>query len=381
MTHWRRHGYFALAASKSLGGLAALMRAPIFRQSDWVHAGATEPSDTQSSKVPVALACTIVAFMLVAVSATSAAAATHPVASFLVPLRGSHGWPIKIETRGRKQVTLIVQGGDTELFDPRVQRGGPGTVSSATYTVRARVTNQGFNADFGSLGHISVRFSGPPVLGRGRHPGRCHALEDFGHVVGTLRFTGEERFTRIATHRTFAIRYVHCRPSPARASLPSASAQASQEKATLLAAIKRGSGRTLVFAALGEEIGAGSERKVLPALFVSAVSRERRGAVKIEKTELRVGYRGAFGLTEPGINPTSARVALPSPFAGEASFLEELGAVPSWTGDFLVSFLGEEDVPLTGPGFETVFCRSASESAFLSCTQPLEEAESAGTRR
>jgi hypothetical protein len=72
--------------------------------------GATEPSDTQSSKVPVALAWTIVAFMLVAVSGTSAVAATHPVASFLVPLRGSHGWPIKIQTRGRKQVTLIVQG-------------------------------------------------------------------------------------------------------------------------------------------------------------------------------------------------------------------------------------------------------------------------------
>lgn len=83
-------------------------------------------------------------------------------------------------------------------------------------------------------------------------------------------------------------------------------------------------------------------------------------------------------LSPLGVEPVTASVALPPPFFGSASLEQGPGAAPVWSGDLTVNLPGARRLPLTGPGFQGVSCRTANVSAFEECEQPIEEAQASG---
>jgi hypothetical protein len=296
--------------------------------------------------------------------APSAAAAGGPGVEFLAAVPGSHNYSIEISNKGHKQVVVTVAKREAET----------------TYTVRARVNRNRIEADFGSLGRISVRYTGPKRIRSERPRKGCGPAQsiDLGSLRGAIRFSGEDGYTEVALHRTPALRILTSgRACNQRADRGPAAGNRHRTLTTAIGAVERSGGREVAFVALGlQSTGPSpSDRESEPGLFVIASESERRESVAILRQVLQIAESGVL-LSDPGVQPVSASVALPPPFSGSASLSQDPGAAPVWSGDLHVSLPGARGIPLTGPGFEPVFCRAASLDVFDACLRPLEEAES-----
>lgn len=290
-------------------------------------------------KVRVSLLLVLAAMAAAALSASSVASAKP--GHFIVPaerlsqltIKGTHGFRITV-TRISRRVELTASDGST----------------SAIYVVRsAKIPTNRIEATFPGLGEVSVRFR--PSGRVHREPGFCEQRPLFrqnGIFSGTIRFEGEQGFTRIDAEnaRGFVFRSFKetCKggndDSGATPIYSLAERAKSQGRVTSLTAIKPVSQSAFDNSS---------------TYFASQLER-RRGM-----TTIRVGVASSdpdtFALAGPPIQPESATLTPPSPFSGTASFQASSGALAKWEGTLAVELPGVGSVPLTGPQFRPELCR------------------------
>ena len=263
----------------------------------------------------------------------------------------SHGYTVAVEAIGHRQVTLTAS------------KGG----FFATYTTSGRVSRDRIQADFGEFGRIAVRFRGRRLhSGESPFPHRkCHGREpvkEAGGFFGTIRFKGERGFAELDASRargslrqsfrrvcTRGLHFGNARPG-------SSKGREEQPVLTFLAAGSQAAGRRVSFGAVGAEADAG-ERPIENFTLVLARLDEKVGRVRVSRSLIALAKAGGVIVSQAGVVPITATVALPKPFEGTADYREEPGTTPSWTGSLGVRLPGAGLVPLTGADFEAVLCR------------------------
>ena len=273
-------------------------------------------------------------------------------------VRGSHGYRVVIGGRSGGRVEVVARKG----------------AAVATYDAPGRVTRTGLHANLGQLGRISVRFHriGKPRVKRPPGSRRCKGRDPIlekGRFEGTIRFHGEQGFTDVAVQgargavsQEFKRR---CSPRSDRRGWGAAASHENQDSARALIAGTTEHGRTVYFALLSIEAELDEDEPLFLSLATAGTS-ERRGRISIQRVAVIPADAGNLLVSPFGVEPATATVSLPRPFAGTASFLEEGSAPPSWTGSLNVHLPGA-DVPLTGPGFTTALCHERTPKKFKSC--------------
>lgn len=301
-----------------------------------------------------ALACAVA--MLLALPATALAKPGYEIEpaelNSEIKLRGSNGFTVSVQTSGHRSVNVEVEKGST----------------SATYAVKGRVSSRRIHANLGRLGRISVRFEGV----RRRTPetfsfGKCRGpdpVEELGHFRGVIRFNGEQGYTRVHASRAWGSvtkSYRRICKLPKWATLPTPKGpdeESSGLPLTFVAAAAKGDGKSVSFSAVTVE---SPRRGLKPGIFIGfgmAATNEQQGRVAITRFAMIDFGRKAISVDGNDEEPRSATVSLPKPFSGSASYAKEPGAPASWTGSLGVWLPGAGTVPLTGPGFKALACRS-----------------------
>jgi hypothetical protein len=324
-------------------------------------------------RAPVALGAIALALAISPTHASAAATGKPAVTpgSFAAgfQLQGSRGYNLSVIAFGHRLVSLTAS------------KGG----ASATYTTRGRASRKGIEADFGSLGEIAVRFDGSPAPRRGpRGSGlSCKgrkAIRMRGAFHGTIRFSGENGFTGVDAHRaqgrfSRSFRQV-CRGTMEKKSgvrpprQPKSGRPRFQSDTLTVESGPDGSQAGLLISATEFHFGPGKDGAVVLALIV-AESSERVGAMTISRSVFTVDEGASLRVTKPGVDPTVATVKLPKPFAGTATYRQDAGLPPTWTGPLGVRLPGAGTVALTGAGFEPSLCRASTEKALDACMSQL----------
>jgi len=219
------------------------------------------------------------------------------------------------------------------------------------YVARGTVTQHRIAASFGQFGKVDVRFrpSGQVVESKPRH--RCHGVDHFtsrlGVFVGGVRFSGEEHYVAVRSHRVRGqVRtplHLDCSSlPPGLFSSPRARPVPSHPvfNPTFLTATRRHGvssvelitlqiGKTTLFAAITEE-GLGSMARIRFAL--STASSKKTFTIDDALTE--------------------ATIAPPAPFRGKGTYRAAPDGTTTWTGPLSVSLPGAPRLPLTGEEFK-----------------------------
>lgn len=287
--------------------------------------------------------------------------------------KGTHGFRISVTAIDHKHVTLTASKG----------------LMSASYSVPGRASSKRIEANFGSLGRVSVRFDGSPIPQSRKRRGKrrsCRGRPTIrfqGTVRGTVQFRGERGYTKANTRHargefSRSFRRV-CRKSSRKPDLPSPHRRWLATKRpgllvnTLIARSIVNDRRT-EFAILQLKITGGPKKAEPAALsFVIASQGERVGKMAIERSLLTIGDDGSLLVGDPGLQPVTATVALPRPFSGTASYLEETGLPPSWSGDLGVWLPGAGTVPLTGDGFTASLCQTHGVRQTTACIRSFDQ--------
>jgi len=293
--------------------------------------------------------------------------------SFRAPT--SNGYAMSVETAGHRQVTLTLAKGSV----------------TATYRTTGRVSREGIEAKFGALGEIAVEFDGRPTrfslrpglsfgLPRGLFHRECRGRrpqQEVGSFHGTIRFEGENGFTRIDTDRAKGkVRRTYRRfckggllSRSFAATLGRASASAAKKPTlhdlyinTLVVRGEQG-GRELSFAVLGFSGSSGVPLldELVKALgpFAIVETSEHREGMLIKRRGLAFGEEGSLIVSPPKRKRVSVTIAFPKPLEGTAKFDHVPGSPPSWVGSLVARLPGAGAVPLTGEGLEPTFCRAS----------------------
>jgi len=223
--------------------------------------------------------------------------------------------------------------------------------SVTAYVARGTVTEHRIVASFGKFGKVDVRFrpTGRVVESGQRRGcrGTDHFTSQLGVFVGGVRFSGEERYVAVRSHRARGrIRSplrLHCSSRHPR-SFSSSRARPVREQPsftpTFLTATWRHAvsslelitfriGKTTLFAAVNEE-SLGSMARM-------------RFALATAPSKKTVAFNEA--LTEATITP-------PEPFHGKGTYRAASDGTTTWTGSLSVSFPGAPRLPLTGEAFK-----------------------------
>ncbi len=219
------------------------------------------------------------------------------------------------------------------------------------YVARGTVTSRRITASFGQFGKVDVRFrpSGRVVESPPRH--RCRGTDHFtsklGVFVGGVRFSGENQYVAVRSHRAKGrlrtplhldcsslppglLSRPRARPVPQHpAFTPSYLTATSRHGVAAVELITFRVGKTTLFAAITEE-GLGSMARIRYAL-ATAPSKK------------------AFALNDA---LTEATIAPPTPFRGEGTYRAAPDGTTSWTGPLSVSLPGAPRLALTGEAFE-----------------------------
>jgi hypothetical protein len=278
-------------------------------------------------------------------------------------LHASNGWEAAISTRGHRQVVLSFAQGSYSI----------------SYTTLGQVSRNRISADFGRLGHVSLRFRGKGSSRGPRDPFLLHdckgrrAVKERGLFLGSVRFRGERGFTGVTAHRlkgqvTRSYRRV-CKAPPWYSALASRSAGF---EGKILEATASADGVKTTFVALENTIDIGDGEPFSLALV---------GATRDEKVEGVAIHKSAFTLAEnvlplspKGKSPVIAKVSPWPPFVGSATYRAEAGQPATWTGSLGLRFPGSGQVSLAGPEFEARVCRAQSLRRFLRCADTLADA-------
>lgn len=253
-----------------------------------------------------------------------------------IDLEGSDGYSIHIDVNPRRHLILLVS---KEGF-------------SAEYMTRDVLVETGrVKARLRGLGAISVRFH---PRGRVRHPSLPHCrgrrpTVQPGVVRGTIRFVGEQGYTRVKMHEAEAAveeptswlcRYgVRFEPNPREREWVSKFSAVGDGVYLLARKYRPGTiegGDVLYFAETGE-----------------AFERDTGDAPLTIFRQMRLAAPTA---TFQDARPEHLTISPPAPFSGTAAVARTAESVFTWEGDLSVRFPGLDPIPLAGPGFESDYC-------------------------
>jgi hypothetical protein len=275
---------------------------------------------------------------------------TRPMFLLEARLPKSHGYSIGLVAGHRHVEIVAVHGRDEQ----------------AIYSVRGRATSSGVHADFGRFGRVDAAWSGkftPREEGEGECRGKPPLLGR-GTLRGTIRFRGEKGFFEVSTsharagiYRTFRqvcrkgseaplARAAQTRNPPGPTSPPEKAEEEAIFRGDVLEARAKEGTRTVTFTAVHLELG--------EVLDFGAVAEERVGRVDV--TKLSEALKGSLVFSDPDAEPETALAAPGAPFRGTASFRQEPGGTPEWSGDLRVPLPGLGMVQLTGDGMRAAAC-------------------------
>jgi hypothetical protein len=244
-------------------------------------------------------------------------------------LHGSHGYKLEVTAESKGEISLVAARG-TASVDYRVAGG------ESPRLIRTR---------FGRLGKLDLRFV---PNGRVKHerPRRgCQgkaATIRFGRFAGTIRFTGERRYTAVRA-RSATATITHTPRRVCSIGAFSAAHRSAADREVELSAVDLRSGRVFLARRPLED---GSRE---PTLFLAGRTEHKEGMEISRFVFLRAGHR--FFQFDTLL--TTASVSPPGPFAGTGRFETRPDGTTSWTGDLRASFPGAPDVPFTGASLST----------------------------
>jgi hypothetical protein len=215
------------------------------------------------------------------------------------------------------------------------------------YVAHGTATTNRIAASFGRFGKISVRFRPSGRVVKSRRGKRCRGAARYttrpGVFIGSIRFTGEDRYVQVRAKRAKGrIR----RPRRLRcAKPPRPTAKSSQAV------------ENLPFASMGV-LEAGwreplAARELIALRFGAKVlcfasTEESLGTL----AEVRYAFAVAPARTLTQNEAlTAAKLKPPWPFAGTGKYAASPDGVRSWTGGLRASFPGAPGLSLTGPEF------------------------------
>jgi hypothetical protein len=280
---------------------------------------------------------------------------SFPSTELKMSLPGSHGYEISIDGIGSRFVELTASRGAEE----------------AEYSVRGRISPQGLHANLGDFGLVSVSFEGSHP-----HPGSLHGkckgrkpVKRIGRFKGTIRFHGEEGFTSVsakaANGSVFQTFRQVCRGGGKQHARRGAGAVAKTSTAVftkMLVAGKQEPRRRFGFSYEDDFLESKREPEEVNPAFILASVLESHGRVEIDRSNIFEVDSKSLVDSPLGVAPITASLAIPSPFAGTAEYLEQAGSAPTWGGNLSVPLPGAASVPMSGSGFKSIFCRGNIES-------------------
>ncbi len=273
-----------------------------------------------------------------------------------------HGFESRFDLKAQHGYTVTVVGeGDIvvlEVSRPQPQAKGNSLEklvgfrqAETAYVARGTVTQHRIAASFGQFGKVDVRFqpSGQMVESdpRRRCRGADHFTSQLGVFIGGVRFSGEQHYVAVQSHRVKGrvrspLRLRCSSPPPHRSSSSRARPVHEQPSftPTFLTATWRHAvssvelitfrlGKTTLFAAINEE-SLGSMARIRYALTTTS-------------SKKALIFNDAL---------TNATIAPPTPFHGEGTYGAASDGTTTWTGPLSVSFPGAPRLPLTGEGFK-----------------------------
>lgn len=265
-------------------------------------------------------------------------------------LKAQHGYSVTVVGEGdvvAVEVSRPQAHGKESLLEKLV-----GSAQDETaYVARGTVSPRRIAASFGKFGKVDVRFqpSGQVVESdrRRRCQGADHFTSQLGVFVGGIRFSGEQHYVAVRSHRAkgrirsplhlscssrgpHAFSSSRARPVREQPSFtPTFLAATSRHAVSSLELITFRLGKTTLFAAVNEE-SLGSMARIRYAL-----------ATTTSKNAL--AFNDAL---------TKATIAPPAPFHGKGTFRAASDGTTTWTGPLSVSFPGAPRLPLTGEEFK-----------------------------
>jgi hypothetical protein len=309
------------------------------------------------------ISLTVAAIALLALPAGAAARTRHFVLpgtlSFEAQLPKSRGFSLRLSASSRGEVQLIGRKGRVTLL----------------YAAKGSVTGNRIRAGFGRFGAVDLRFAGgePKPAGdtagcRGKAP-----VKSSGALSGTIRlhgkrgsFTVAERHVRATRRRTYrlvcgqggggggsTIGVGYPRPRP------EAEPEEQEVTADVLEAGARLGRRRARFQAIN--------LTGLPFHLAAASVSERVGPVRVDEIAAIETQKPAVVFSPEGTDPETVTAALPSPFAGAATYRHAAGSPATWAGSLRVRLPGSGSVPLTGAAFRARVCHISLVDAFEGC--------------
>jgi hypothetical protein len=217
------------------------------------------------------------------------------------------------------------------------------------YVARGTVKPNRIAASFGKLGRIDVRFKPSGNVDKSHSRRNCAGADHFtsrlGVFVGKVRFEGEKHYVAVDAHRAKG----HVR-SPLRLHCRFRRPRSSQR---LARPVRQHPSFIPTFLSATSRHGvAGTELLVLQArtsTFALAISEESLGRMAKIRYAVASGKEDALTVNDA---LTGAKLRLPSPFHGTASYGAAADGTTSWSGSFAVSFPGSPRLSLTGDQYE-----------------------------
>lgn len=321
-------------------------------------------------KWPAALLVAVLAALALPANAAAKPGYTVEPRSVSVAMsaRATNGYRLHVDTAGHHLVLLTVSKGSV----------------SAEYAVRGTVSRTGVRADFGALGRIAVRFHGSPQPPSAASPihFECSGkrpIHEVGTYTGTIRFEGEEGFTRFAGHRVkgSVLRRFHrvCSQKPvlgrSSSKSPSGPVGGAPKPAIDLFVAQRGeTGHAVSLMLLGARIPFPGEQPLWLGFGIASLT-ETRGRVSVIRAAKVETDPGSLLVSPAGQQPVTATVTLPKPFSGSGSYSKEGEAAAEWSGTLGVWLPGAGTVPLAGEGFESVYCHASSKAQLQRCARSI----------
>ena len=276
-----------------------------------------------------------------------------------ISVRGTNGYEIWISITEGSGSLLATRHSDPET--------GPELYASADYDVfYADADAHRVRAHFGRVGLVSARFvqAGKVERFKDRHCKGGPEVTRRGAFVGTIRFEGEDGFTRFSAHRV-------------RGTISSAPQQVCRypKEAVIIEPPDRRPKHALTsfFASTASDDAStyfeADVRELEPQVAdFNATRLEQRGKMSITRD---IGIDdapvAAFAF-DAGLD--HATLSPPAPFAGSATFTRIDDFASRWEGPLTLSFPGAPNVPLTGRAFAWSLDRSTDPSNYVEDTFP-----------
>ncbi|MDQ2630940.1 MAG: hypothetical protein M3Y75_08205 [Actinomycetota bacterium] len=262
----------------------------------------------------------------------------------------SGGYSIAVVGVNTKSVGITVS-------DFTFQKTGASS-SSATYSVRGRVTGERIEGRLGSRGRVSVRFEPTePPEAEETSPG-CKGKPSTwqnGRFTGAIRFEGENGFARahVSAAEGFVIRSPRlvCKRPAGEADRRSFK----NPSATSLSAVSSRYPRAPWFSVFEEKFGGAFIDE--DAEYNAATTEKRRGMTIYRSVNVRTSP-DTFAVAPLGSSPVTATVEPPAPFSGTATYEKRADGAISWSGDLAVELPGRGELPLADSSYRAKLCRS-----------------------